>query len=221
MLQVALEGITWALALPRRPLQAPWKDELDQTPRSGWPKVLDLPGLLGVGGCFPRQFSTRLTGPACSVCCGLSSKRPCSGEPQGNTEIAARGPPQPPSLSAWPLSWLRPGFCLLHLGTQSILFLLSARVVAAAGCLCLFKTEKERNQEVRESGEPRVEFLGPHAAAHPQVSETCLRPPGCHGCGPCRTASPESLGVPRGPTACPSHSRDGVSVQSPRWGEEG
>ena len=50
MLQVALEGITWALALPRRPLQAPWKDESDQTPRSGWLKVLDLPGLLGVGG---------------------------------------------------------------------------------------------------------------------------------------------------------------------------
>lgn len=158
---------------------------------------------------FPRQFFTQLTGPTCSVDCGQSSKRPCSGEPQGDTEIAARGPPQPPSLSAWPLSWLRPGFCLLHLGTQSILFLLPAGVVAAAGCLCLFKREKERNPEVGESGEPRAEFLGPHRAAHLQVSETC----GHQDATGAACAGLQALKV-WGATR--SHS---LPITEPRWGE--
>ena len=117
---------------------------LEVAGQRSWPSL----GLLGVGSWLSQAVLHSVNWPNLSVDCGLSSKLPCSGKPQGDTKIAPRGPPQPPSLSAGPLSWLRPEFCRLHLGTQSILFLLPARLVAASSCLCLFK--RERRKEIRK-----------------------------------------------------------------------
>ena len=125
-----------------------------------WPSL----GLLGVGSWLSQAVLHLVNWP--NLLCRLwaefqtSLLRRTKGRYRNNTPqpTTAAQPQCPASFVA------QTRFCCLHLGTQSILFLLPARLVAAASCLCLFKREKERNQEVGESGEPRAEFL--------QVSET-------------------------------------------------
>lgn len=136
---------------------------LEVAGQRSWPSL----GLLGVGSWLSQAVLHSVNWLACSVDCGLSSKLPCSGKPQGDTKIAPRGPHAQLSARA---SFRGSDPVSPALGNSEHPLLLPARPVALSSPVSL--REKERNQGSGRERARRAEFLVRHTAAHLQVSET-------------------------------------------------